>query len=111
MKLIYSKENLNGCLRNGLLIPRRAKKLLFGMQYSTRSNDAFFSKKESKNGNYRCQHERNQLNLSKHFLGNFQTEHVCKIEGCAAVFRNHFYGFQLHECNSQTNLYIMAHVI
>ena len=74
-------------------------------------NNAFFSKKESKNGNYRCQHERNQLNLSKHFLGNFQTEHVCKIEGCATVFRNHFYGFQLHECNSQTNLYIMAHVI
>ena len=26
MKLIYSKENLNGCLRNGLQILRRAKK-------------------------------------------------------------------------------------
>ena len=48
MKLIYWNENLNGCLQNGLQLLRRAKKLLFGMQESMRSNNAFFSKKESK---------------------------------------------------------------
>ena len=48
MKLIYWKENLNGCLQNGLQLLRRAKKVLFGMQESMRSNNAFFSKKESK---------------------------------------------------------------
>jgi len=46
MKLIYWKESLNGCLQNGL--QRRAKKLLFGMHYSTRSNNAFFKRKKVK---------------------------------------------------------------